>query len=366
MTAVTPFEPTLDVSPVAKKGAVTEDDWKLKDPTAEFRVSLTRPTDKDNELVKVAAKHGPAGILAVLRKNKDYSWFVVLAFRAIQMCLGPRQPQVAHPCLKECDPVAFAVQMMEIEMIDEIFHLMQYFSHVRDINHHGLAIIEILIMDDPEWRDEVARRGGVPLLCEVAKHRKDSPTIMCQVMTCMSYLAAEDYIEVMLCQYDALHYVAYVLKVHAANAELVTRAMLALLNLTVCEPHVEELMDKEAILPVVAVLDKHASDVHLVIIVMGVLANFSVKDETRDLLVREGVLQRVADAMRLDPGNPVMQVACLKALVNYSADADHYMIMDGAGIPNLVGQMMVEHAEDPGVQRYGNYFLGQHTTCPIL
>merc|ERR1719277_1420008 len=117
---------------------------------------------------------------------------------------------------------------------------MKYFTHAVEVNRHGLAIIELLIMDDPEWR------GGVALLCDIAKERKDSPSIMCQVMTCMSYLAAEDYIEVMLCQHDALHYVCYVLKVHAANAELVTRASLALLNLTVCEPHVEELMDKRA------------------------------------------------------------------------------------------------------------------------
>jgi len=369
LTAVAPFEPTLDVSPVVKgeqRREGEEDMWKLQDSTAEFRTSLTRPTDKDNELVKVAAKHGPAGILAVLRKNKDYSWFVVLAFRALQMCLGPRQAATMLPCLRECDPVAFSIEMMELEMIDEVFQLMKYFAHVRDVHHHGLAIMEILIMDDSEWRDEVARKGGIALVCDIAKQRKDSPSIMCQVMTCMSYLAAEDYIEVMLCQHDALHYVAYVLKVHAANAELVTRASLALLNLTVCEPHVEELMDKQAILLILAVLDRHASDVHLVIIVMGILANFSVKDDVRDLLVSAKVLSRVASAMRLDPGNPVLQVACLKSLVNYSTNAEHYMIMDELDIPVLVGQMMVEHAHDDGVQRYGNYFLGQHTSCPIL
>merc|ERR1719188_2861167 len=128
-------------------------------------------------------------------------------------------------------------------MIDEIFHFMKYYAHVRDVQHHGLAIMEILIMDDPEWRDEVARKGGVSLVCDVAKQRKDSPNIMCQVMTVMSYLAAEDYIEVMLCQHDALHYVAHVFRHFATNVELVTRASLALLNLTVCESHVEELTE---------------------------------------------------------------------------------------------------------------------------
>merc|ERR1712032_728949 len=81
----------------------------------------------------------------------------------------------------------------------------------------GLAILEILIMDDPDWRDEVARKGGVALLCDIAKKRKDSPNIMCQVMTCVSYLAAEDYIEVMLCQNDALEYVAHIMRRHAKN-----------------------------------------------------------------------------------------------------------------------------------------------------
>merc|ERR1719433_892535 len=105
----------------------------------------------------------------------------------------------------------------------------------------------------------------------------------------------------MLCQHDALEHVTHILRSHVKNAELVTRASLALLNLTVCEPHVEELMDKEAILPVLHVLDTHANDVHLVIILCGVLANFSVKDDVRQLLVEENVLPRIHAAMKLDP-----------------------------------------------------------------
>lgn len=114
------------------------------------------------------------------------------------------------------------------------------------------------------------------------------------------------------------------------------------------------------------VLGRYAKDIHLVIILMGVLANFSVKDDVRTLLVKEKVLNHIAAAMRLDPSNAVLQVACLKAVVNYSIDAEHYMIMDSLGIPNFVGQMMVDHTDDPGVQRYGNYFLGYHTQCPIM
>lgn len=359
LTAVTPVSPVSDD---------VEDEIRLDDSSAVARVNLTRPSDHENEMIKVAAQNGPAAVLAVMRsKEAHFSWFVAVCLRAIEVCLGPREivPTLAG-VLRKCDPVAFAMQMLEMEMIDDIFQLMKYYSHVRDVQQHGLAIIEILIMDDPDWRDEVARKGGVVLLCDIAKERKDQPRIMCQVMTCMSYLAAEDYIEVMLCQHDALTSVAYVIEKFAGDAELATRAALALLNLTVCEPHVEELLDKKAILPVLSVLDSHAKDVHLAIIIMGVLANFSVKVEVRTLLVQERVLPRIASAMRLNPGNAVLQVACLKALVNYSTNAEHYVYMDKLGIPNLVGQTMVDHAEDPGVQKYGNYFLGQHTSCPIL
>lgn len=96
---------------------------------------------------------------------EDYGWFVVLAFRAVQMCLGPRGPSTLdQPVLQACDPVAFAMQMLEMEMIDDILQLMREYAGVRDLQHHGLAIIEILIMDDPEWRDEVARtRSACPL-----------------------------------------------------------------------------------------------------------------------------------------------------------------------------------------------------------
>merc|ERR1712217_378245 len=106
--------------------------------------------------------------------------------------------------------------------------------------------------------------------------------------------------EVMLCQHDALEYVAHVMKKNVKNANLMTRASLAMLNLTVCEPHVEELMDKDSILPVLDVLDAHSSDVHLVMILCGILANFSVKEDVRQLLVGHGMLPRMRDAMRLD------------------------------------------------------------------
>merc|ERR1719491_1602180 len=101
-------------------------------------------------------------------------------------------------------------------------------------------------------------------------------------------------------------------------------------------------------------------------IIMGILANFSVKEEVRNLLVQERALPRIAKAMQLDPSNAVLQVACLKAVVNYSTDPEHYVHMDKLRIPIFVSQMMVDHIEDEGVQKYGNFFLGQHTTCPIL
>merc|ERR1712039_1085795 len=101
-------------------------------------------------------------------------------------------------------------------------------------------------------------------------------------------------------------------------------------------------------------LDKHASDLPLAMIIMGVLANFSVKGDVRALLVRGGVFSRVAFAMRLDLANAVLQVACLKSLVNYSTNVDHFLLMEELGVTDLVADVMVEHVADPGVQRYGN------------
>jgi len=355
------------VVPLSPRSAAGEDgSLSLVYKTLETRVNLTRPPDRDNELIKVAALHGAPGMLAVLRARKDYGWFVVLCLRAIEVCIGPRTSSEKLPILQACDPVAFSMQMLEMEMIDEIFLVMKDYEHVKDVQRAGLSIMEALITNDTDWRDEVARKGGVGLLCEIAKQRKTSPNILCQVMTCMSYLAAEDYIEVMLCQHDALEHVVYVMRQYPKNKELAMRASLALLNLTVCEPHIEELMDKDAITPVFQVFDAHSSNVDLVIILCGIMTNFSVKPEVQILLVSEGLFPRLRAAILLDPNNTVLQVACLKALVNYSTSADFYMKMEQQGIPTLVGQMMVDHAHDPGVQRYGNFYLGQHTNCPIL
>mmetsp|Transcript_125605 Transcript_125605/g.391076 ORF Transcript_125605/g.391076 Transcript_125605/m.391076 type:complete len:358 (-) Transcript_125605:378-1451(-) len=352
------------VVPISPHSAGEDGSLSLVDKTLETRVNLTRPPDTDNELIKVAALHGAPGMLAVMRARKDYGWFVVLCLRAIELCIGPRTGKL--PILDGCDPIAFAMQMLEMEMIDEIFQAMKDYEHVKDVHRAGLAIIETLTANDTDWRDEVARKGGVGLICEIAKQRRYSPNILCQVMTCMSYLAAEDYIEVMLCQHDALEHVVHALRQYPKNRELALRASLALLNLTVCEPHVEELADKDAIAPVLEVFDTHPRNVDIVIVLCGILANFSVKPEVQHFLAAEGLFPRLREALLLEPSNAILQVACLKALVNYSTGADFYMKMEQEDIPAIVGQTMVEHAQDPGIQKYGNYFLGQHTSCPIL
>merc|ERR1719210_848376 len=119
------------------------------------------------------------------------------------------------------------MQMLELEMIDEVFQIMTFYEHLREVQQTGLSILEILVSDDSDWRDEVARKGGVKLVCDIAKRWKDSPNTMEKILICMSYLAAEDYIEVMLCQHEALEYVAYVMKKNVKNANLMTRASLA-------------------------------------------------------------------------------------------------------------------------------------------
>jgi hypothetical protein len=344
---------------------VTEEKGRIfVDETAETRLNLTSPTDEENELIKVAALHGPPGICAVLRARKDYSWFVLLGLRAIEVCLGPRPSTMSY--VNECDTVSFSMQMLEMEMIDEIFVLMRQYEHLKDIQSRGLAVIELLVMDDSHWRDEVARKGGVRLLCEVARQRRDFPNIMCQVVTCMSYLAAEDYVEVMLCQHEALEYIGYIFHHYSNNAELITRSSLALLNLTCCEPHVEEFMDKGALPLLVKVLNLYKNDVNEVIILCGVLANMSVNEEARQLLVEDGIFKSILQCMQLEPHNIVLQIACIKALVNYSTNAEHYMLMEELQIPNQIGQIMVDHGADAGLQKYGNMFLGQHTSCTIL
>merc|ERR1711908_173454 len=103
--------------------------------------------------------------------------------------------------------------------------------------------------------------------------------------------------------------------------------------------------------------EHHKKDIHVVIIICGVLANLSISDEARQCLVEEGVFPKVRDAMRLDVESAVLQVACLKALVNYSQVATHYNLMEELGIPTLVTDAMVRHSDDRGVQKYGEYFF---------
>jgi len=344
------------------------DGTEPKELEALQRTRLTKPSDDENELIRIAAEHGPPGVFACMRAHRDFGWYVALCLRAIEVCISPVRTASGPAALQDCDPVNFSTQLLELELIGELFEICRYFEHVKDVQRCGLAIVELLVMDDTEWRDEVARKGGVGYLCDVSKQWKDSPRLMCQVMMCMAYLAAENYIEVMLCQHEALEYVAYILRRHAKNTELITRTSLALLNLTVCEPHVEELMDKQALPSVVQALDEHAGDVHVVVILCGVLANLSVNAQAQELLVELGIFARVKKAMQLDEGNAVLQVACLKALVNYSTaqTTAHYLKMEQLDIPKLVCECMVNHPGDSEVQRFGQYFLMKDSSCFVM
>merc|ERR1712224_1165839 len=87
-------------------------------------------------------------------------------------------------------------------------------------------------------------------------------------------------------------------------------------------------------------LYKH--DVNEVIILCGVLANMSVNEEARQLLVEDGIFKSILQCMQLEPHNIVLQIACIKALVNYSTNAEHYMLMEELQIPNQIGLIMVQ------------------------
>ena len=52
-----------------------------------------------------------------------------------------------------------------------------------------------------------------------------------------------------------------------------------------------------------------------VVILCGVLANMSVNEEARQLLVEDGIFKSILQCMQLEPHNIVLQIACIKALV---------------------------------------------------
>merc|ERR1719262_1245268 len=132
--------------------------------------------------------------------------------------------------------------------------------------------------------------------------------------------------------------------------------------MTVCEPHVEELMDKGAFPGVMKAFGQHSHDVHLAVIMCGILANFSVLETARTVLVSLGVFPLIVATMQLEPDNAVLQTACLKAIVNYSMNGDHYNKMLECGVPTLVEQAQTTHVHDVAVQKYANFFNAQYNS----
>jgi hypothetical protein len=329
--------------------------------SAAKRLNLSTPSDAENELIKVAALKGPDAIFTVMRSpaGSGFSWFVTLSFRAIEVCLGPRPSSV--PNVNSCDPYGFSLRMLELHAIDDIFHFMTEYSRVRVVQKIGLGIIELLIMDSVPWRHEVMRKGGGALVCNVGERFKDDPEMICNVVTVMAYLAAEDYAELILVQYKALDAVVRALKMFPWHADLQTRAALALLNLTQASHHSQEFRRLGGVPLLCAVMRKHRFDISLVIIFLGIVSNTSCSVDTRAVMVKEGIFATIKSSFGLDESNLVLQIACIKALVHYSTDPDYYLLMEEEGIPAIIGKLMVENGKDVTIQKYGNIFLGAHT-----
>jgi hypothetical protein len=215
------------------------------------------------------------------------------------------------------------------------------------------------------------RKGGGALVCDVGERFKDDPEMICNVVTVMAYLAAEDYAELILVQYKALDAVVRALKMFPWHTDLQTRAALALLNLTQAGHHSQEFRRLGGVPLLFAVMRKHRYDVSLVIIFLGILSNTSCNVHTRAVMVKEGIFATIRHAFSLDESNLVLQIACIKALVHYSTDPDYYMLMEEEGIPSHIGKLMVENGKDVTIQKYGNVFLGAHSfgldiRCAIL
>ncbi len=79
--------------------------------------------------------------------------------------------------LADCDAVEFSNRMLEMEMSQPLFQLIRIHFERRDVLLSGLNIIELLVVDSRDWRDEVARSGGVELLCDVLTDYKDDPQV---------------------------------------------------------------------------------------------------------------------------------------------------------------------------------------------
>ena len=123
-------------------------------------------------------RYGPPGILAVMRSRKDYTWITILGLRAIEVCLRPRTS--AQPAfLRSCDPVAFSIQMLEMEMIDEVFMLMKKCSHLKGVRLFHTLLVATLTRRGPVsvslWL------GEAPSVCKFGRSCYEvSMTLPCQ------------------------------------------------------------------------------------------------------------------------------------------------------------------------------------------
>eukprot|EP00928_Gymnodinium_smaydae_P013115 TRINITY_DN14782_c0_g5_i1.p1 TRINITY_DN14782_c0_g5~~TRINITY_DN14782_c0_g5_i1.p1 ORF type:complete len:350 (-),score=68.16 TRINITY_DN14782_c0_g5_i1:135-1184(-) len=345
-TAVTPVIPCADGD---------------SDVRAPGRLSALRLVDDENELIKAAATRGPRAVVAVMRGHPEYAWFAALCLQAMEAILVP------HSREEKDDTAAIVGQMLDMDVLEDVVLTMRRFPMQSDVQWYGLSIIARIAEDDSKARDEVARRGGCELICAIAGRHMNNPRLLYQVMRCVAYLAAEDYIEVMLCGHGALEHVAFILREYADNVELVTQTSTALLNLTACEHHVETLQALGALPNTLRAFESVlATDKQGATLLCGVLANLSVSYEAREFLVEFGVFQMIAAAMKLDAENAELQLAGLKSIVNYTLRGDHVEKMANAGLPQLVDVARQSHPKDVELQKYANYFKGNYTGCPLM
>ncbi|CEM13744.1 unnamed protein product [Vitrella brassicaformis CCMP3155] len=389
---------------------------EIEDSTARSRRLLISPEDQENQLLKIACVHGPAALLTCLLSRQDVWWWVRMGLRAVEVAIGPRPTDI--PYVDECDPTAYAQEMIEMGFMEPLVAvLLAYIApdsytqsprrarpsilpaadepqqptdaqkgpaaaptalanihqqqqqqqaakgprvnlNFMELQTIGLKIVERLVTDDVQWRTEICRVGGVPWLCEVGREYRERAAVLSRVVGVIAFLAAEEPLEVFLQRHDALDRVLYAICAFPDDREMVTKALLALLNLTKAQGHVLEVMERDLGLLPVLVLGRHWHlDVAIMTILCGVLAHLASNPSSRQTLVDNNIFDTLKSALRLDTANATLQAAALKAVVPFALNKDFWTKMEEEGIIDLVAAALVEHPTDVAVMKYGEFLM---------
>jgi len=239
----------------------------------------------------------------------------------------------------------FCAGLIDIVVTAMKTHMRQEDNRVQEAGCEVLSVLALM----EELQDALLQKGVVPVLCAASKGWMNDTLI--QRKACRAFANLAEYSDMcdeirekggIACIIESMRY-------HVGHPEVGEQGCAALANLALNEQNRLEVARMDGVKAVLAGLRQHAHP-GIQAYGLGALGNLAVEESNLTVILKNGALQMVINAMTKWPDDArVQHFACL-AISNFAHDDENKVAFGKLGGNKLVIAAMQRHPDHQGVQ----------------